>query len=177
MSKSIIPHENWFRLMTFIEFWDHELQMHPYDRFQPAEYVHNVFDRHTRNIREIGQIILAKQPNDKGNFTWKGYKNINITSDLESDVEKFVEDDKNVFYSFNEMLVTGYQIKIYFDEKNESMKALATCFDADSVNYGYAMSAWAGDWYTALAVLIFKHYEVADKIWEDGTVTKVNKFG
>jgi len=120
---------------------------------------------------------MTKKVNDKANFTWKGYKNINITSDLEAEVEKFVSDDKNVFHSFNEMLVTGYQIKIYFDEKTESMKAVATCFDGDSVNHGYALSAWASDWYTALAVLIFKHCEIAEKVWEDASVSKINKFG
>lgn len=120
---------------------------------------------------------MAKSKEKKAKFEWKGYVNINIPESEHSKLEKFVSDEKNVFFSYNQMLTQNYQIKQYFDDYTESIKTTVVCHDADSPNFGYALSAFAEDWFTSLAVLIYKHCEIADSDWDNASSVTMRKFG
>lgn len=120
---------------------------------------------------------MAKKSEKAAKFEWKGYVNVNITQDQIPALEKLATDEKNVFFSYNAMLTTNYQIKQYYDDYVDGIKTVATCYDSKSPNFGYALSAYADNWYNSLACLIFKHNEVCDGDWLDGNTVTMPKFG
>lgn len=118
-----------------------------------------------------------KKDKKKTKFVWKGYANVGITEPDVSGLEKFVADEKQVFSLYNQMLVTNYQIKLYFDDYTESIKCVAVCHQPDDPNFGFALSSYAEDWYTALAVMIYKHHTICDRDWDNASSKTLRKFG
>ena len=110
-------------------------------------------------------------------FTWKGYKNINISDKLHDSVEKFLTDDKEIFALWNSLLLKDYTFKFYFDVKSESFKCTVTCMNSEEPNFGYAMSAYGDNWYTALGVVIFKHVEISQGDWDSVASDSFGRFG
>lgn len=110
-------------------------------------------------------------------FKWLGYKNIHIPEIMRESAQAFCTDEKNVWFSFNQLLIKGYTVKVYFDKKQESFKCTLTCQSHEEANFGYAMSSYAGDWYTSLAICIYKHYELADEDWSSIESKASKSFG
>lgn len=120
---------------------------------------------------------MAKSDKKKPKFDWQGYVNIDVPERKHTDLEQYVADDKQVFFCYNSLLTTDYQFKQYFDSYTQAIKTVVTCYNADSENFGYAMTAYAEDWYTSLAVAIYKHMVLADGIWSSAASNKVKRFG
>lgn len=118
-----------------------------------------------------------KKPTTKPKFEWLGYVNIHIPESKVSALEAFVSDDKNVYVLYNQLLTTRYTFKQFYDDYTDSIKTTVTCYQHDSVNFGYALSAYADNWYDSLAILIFKHEVLADRDWSSAQSKKVRKFG
>lgn len=113
-----------------------------------------------------GNMVKSKKTK-KPVFKWLGYANISIPNSMSSQCEARIKDEKSVMEFFSEMQWLGYTFKFYADKASESIKVTCTCYVEDSPNFGWALSAYAGNWYTALAVLTFKHYDIAKENWTD----------
>lgn len=172
-----ISHQEYFRLQLFKHFWVQEMIKDKSERFKPLRHQKTLFTSHQRNMRKVSKIMSHKKDKKKPKFVWKGYCNVGITEPDVSALEKFVSDEKTVFAEYNQMLVTNYQIKIYFDDYSESMKCVAVCHQHDDPNFGYALTSYAEDWYTAIAVMIFKHLKLCDKDWDNASSKTLRKFG
>lgn len=159
-------HNQLFKLKGFTRFWVNEMEKDKADRHQPLKHLYSEFECHAQNMKRIGNRIMAKKKETTKAFKWNGYCNVDVPSAMSGDVANWLADEKEVFAHYNDMLVDGYQIKVYFDQKNERMCANAICHNGDSENFGHALSAFAGDWYTALGVLIFKHEVICEGDWQ-----------
>lgn len=174
---AIASHERYFRLLEFRQFWFNTAEQHPVDRSINPEHLNTRLMYHRRNINRIKREIFSMTKKSTKQFKWQGYVNIDIPASHVGDAKKFIADDKNVWYSFNQIMVDGYQVKVYFDNSHENFKCVLTCYADNSPNFGYALSAFGDDWYTAIAVVLFKHYELTDGNWNESATSISNPFG
>lgn len=170
-------YNQYWRLQLFRRFWITEIEKNPGKRFIPVRYRENTITLHQRNMRKWAEIMSKKAKAKTPKFEWKGYANVGITEAYVADLEKYVKDEKSVFADYNQMLVTNYQIKLYFDDYSESIKCVAVCHQHDDPNFGYALSAFAENWYEALAVMIFKHIHICERDWDNASSKTVRKYG
>lgn len=173
----IIPHKHHLKLERFKDFWGEQLSERKHNRMKPQKHRYNIFDQHSRNMKQIGDMIMAKKKKEEVKFEWAGYVNIDIPENRHSDLEIYIADDKQIFFQYNTLLTTNYQIKQYWDDYVEAIKTNAVCYDPESPNFGYALSSFADDWYTSLAVLCYKHFEYAQGDWKAMASNKIKKFG
>lgn len=167
-------------LMSFyanMDWFESEADKHSCGRYKNVNYLNTRISQYQILMKRIYRTIMAKDKKPSQTFKWNGYKNISIPESHSSEVDRFVADSENVFFTFNQLITTDYTFKFYFDGKSESYKCTVTCYNPDSSNYGYALSAYAADWFTALAVLIYKHTEIADSDWNSVAVDKLNSYG
>lgn len=122
--------------------------------------------------------MTKKKSNKKTNtFTFNGYANIGIPDSMSNLVEQHIKDAQAIFEEVNTLAVDGYSIKIYHDSEQGNFRASLTCMNAEDDNYGFVLSAYAADWFTALAVLTFKHFDVAKENWQDYTQKSTGGWG
>lgn len=173
----MISHETYYRLSKSVLYLRTEYNKHSRDRERRIYWINDMLRRHARYVSRAckeAKIPMAKKAEK---FKFNGYVNVSIPASEVNRAEKFIADDKNVFMMLGQSIVDGYKIACKFDEDNESIVATATCFDADSPNFGYVMSSFGGDWYTAVAALLFKHYELTDEDWSSFVGNSGNRFG
>ena len=120
---------------------------------------------------------MPKKTTKEQKFVWKGYCNIHIPTNSEDAVLAFIKDEKTVFFEQNQLLITDYTIKFQVDKKSDAIKCTATCYDPDNPNFGHALSAYSDDWYSAMAVLIYKHTQIADRDWTENIQPERRSFG
>ena len=120
---------------------------------------------------------MAKKKLETKKFDWQGYVNIDVPENRHGDLEKYISDEKQIFFQYNVLLTTNYQVKQYFDTYVDAIKTNAVCYDENSPNFGYALSSYAEDWYTSLAVLCYKHFVYSDGDWHSVASNKVKRFG
>lgn len=173
----MITHTQWFKLQMFRTFWQLELLKDAKDRFKPKKHAYTIFDRHVRNLHKVMDNIMPKKAKAKPKFEWQGYVNIDVPESKHTELEKFVSDDKTVFFEYNAMLTTDYKITQYFDTYVQGIKTTCTCYNAESSNFGYCLTSYAEDWYTSLAVLVFKHLKYSDRDWHSVASNKIKRFG
>lgn len=119
---------------------------------------------------------MAKKSNSK-KVAWKGYVNIPIPTKMVERAERFCKDSDNVFSQMNQLIYEGYSIKFVQGSEEGQIRCNLYCADPDSDNAGLSLGAWAGDWYTALAVAIFKHQIVAKGLWDGYEKPDLGSFG
>lgn len=139
--------------------------------------IQSYFTRAELAYELLERVMAKKTSKDKISFEFKGYININIHESQYPAVEKFMSDDKSIWHDFTTMVSTGYTFKFYYDGNSEAYKVVVTCFYNESPNFGYSMSAYGNDWFTALAAVLFKHVEIADGDWSSFSSTTNRKFG
>lgn len=72
------------------------------------------------------------------------------------------------------LLASGYRVGVSYNTGNTAFIVSVTCRDDSSVNAGCTFTAFAGDWYTALRVALFKHYVVAQENWRGAGSERTN---
>lgn len=164
---NMIAFKDYVRLIRFRNFFEQELAKHPIERERRIGFLSTRFFSDSIARENIYEELKMVKKSTKNKFEWKGYANITIPQSEESKVVKFIADDKAVYERYTVILRDGYKIAFQSHEEEESIKITATCYDPDDPNYGMALSAYAHDWYTALAVLLYKHFEVSDTVWTD----------
>lgn len=110
-------------------------------------------------------------------FVFKGYVNINLRSEHTEDVNKTIADRASVLEAYNRLLWASYSFKFYTKGEEESIKLTVTCFDDKSPNFGHALSSYGQDWYVALAVLCYKHFDIAGEDWTSVSSSINSPFG
>ena len=97
---------------------------------------------------------------------WKGYCKVNLTRE-----QNEVFENEHAALQINpaelDILVNdGYKISFSWDDYNSGVSASLYATNAKMEWAGYSLSAWAGDVQTALNLLLFKHFVVAEQRWE-----------
>jgi hypothetical protein len=109
--------------------------------------------------------------------TWKGYVNITIPAKMNDKVLSYVKDDKNVWQQLTQIIDEGYTVKFVKGKEDGEVRCNLYCQNPDDDNAGYSLGAWATDWYTALAVCLFKHFVIAQGLWEGYEKPDTGSFG
>lgn len=110
-------------------------------------------------------------------FVFKGYVNINISESRSSEFVKYSKDASKVWLDYAQALVDGYAIKANFDDKTGQHRASLTGFHKTGDNFGYVIGGFADDWFTALAVVLFKHFHISGENWSDYAEVDKRTFG
>ena len=165
------------KLFLHRAWWWNEAESVPAGREKSLEIINRSLYSINYSIKRILSKMPAKKKSKQAKVEWIGYQNISIPTSMVEGCEKYIADTKEVWSDYTEILVEGYTVKMYYDKDEESYKATLTCFIAESPNAGFALSAFGGDWFTALAVVLYKHSYVADGDWSSVANTSKRKFG
>lgn len=63
------------------------------------------------------------------------------------------------------LLEDGYRLGFSYNPQNDAFICSVTCKAEESVNNGCTFTAFAGSWFEALEVALFKHFVVAQEQW------------
>ena len=129
------------------------------------------------SVYRIANKMPAKKTKSTKEYKWLGYANVNIPSDRIPDAEEYIKDQNQVHQHLITAFASGLTVKLYFDDKSDSYKTVFTDHNPESPNYGYAMSSYGSDWFTALASGLFKHFVLVDCDWTSSVSTTKRSFG
>lgn len=132
-----------------------------------AQKTHDVgtwFLVYSDNLQEIAG-DMAKNGKSDVKFEFKGFVNLRLSED---DKGQILEAKRNVEIMMQDcgaLIYNGYKLSFNYDRYSGAQQVTLTCTAPDDPNYGYAISARHPDLDTALATLLYKHYELANAIW------------
>lgn len=108
---------------------------------------------------------LMPKANENGKFEFKGFVNIRLSEEHKQAIGAL---GGNLAQSMQELcglIYTGYKVAIAYDRFSGAIQVTLTCQDVASTNYGYAISSRHPDIATAIASVLFKHFDIADGVW------------
>jgi len=70
-----------------------------------------------------------------------------------------------VFDTFDELLLEGYKFSFGLNAGNDAVMCTVTCRADGSVNKGLTCTSFAADWFTALQVSLYKHFQITKGDW------------
>lgn len=122
---------------------------------------------------------MAKKKTSKTttSFEFKGYANVLIPEADGNKVAAHIKDAQAVYEEINTLAKDGYSVKVYYNDDDGNFRASLTCMNPEDSNFGYVLASYAQDWFTAVAVLTFKHFDVTKENWQEYTTAKTNSFG
>jgi len=173
----ILPYTSYRDIQQFNEFFRLQSNMCPSDREKSNRRLYSLFDWHHIRLRRLIGTWKPDMAKKKAKFEWKGYVNVTVSETEATALKTYMADDKLVFQEMSQVIVEGYTIKIYYDDVKANFRASLTCYKVDDDNYGFMLGAFADDWYTALVVLLFKHYRVAKETWSDYQQQDTRSYG
>ena len=84
----------------------------------------------------------------------------------------------SVYDAMVEVMSDGYRVAFNYDGARDAVVASLTCRNEDIANYNGVLNAFAGDWFQALRVVLYKHYVVLSENWSaDGSAANRPSFG
>lgn len=110
--------------------------------------------------------MAAKKTTKVKKAEWKGYHKINLTREQNEDFEANHSQTEVTFSELDILINNGYKISLNWDDYNTGVSASLYASNQKMEWAGYTLSAWAGDAQTAVALLLYKHYVVAQEQWE-----------
>lgn len=96
---------------------------------------------------------------------WTQFVDIVVGVADASKIEKAYPAGEDVFNDMAALLEGGYRVSFAYNPSNDAMVCTVTCKAEGSVNEGKTYTSFAGDWFTALKVAMYKHYHVSKGSW------------
>lgn len=109
--------------------------------------------------------VTSGNPNGGKSQQWTTFVDIPMTGVTPSDLDDRYGTYDALEADVNELLNAGYRIAFSFNENNSAFICSVTCKASGDENEGCTYTAFAGDWYTALRVAMYKHYVIAQGVW------------
>ena len=131
----------------------------------------------TRVLRKAFTMPKRKATSNRRAFTFNGYVNVSVPETMTKDLESKIVQSAWIFSQMAQAISDGYNLKVYHDAEGGHYRASFTCFDPESENHGYMLSAFASDWYTAVGVLLYKHFDVAGEDWNSWKQSNDRPYG
>jgi len=131
------------------------------------------FDSKLANV--LGDLTMAGKKDD--NFTFKGFININMSVEQKNTFRAWDADTSEIDDMLATVLHQGYKLSAAYDNHNSAFVVSMTCKQAKLPNYGYTMSARAGDLKSAEALLMYKHFFLVGEVWESYSPTEDDLLG
>jgi len=110
--------------------------------------------------------MATKKTNQVKKAEWKGYHKINLSREQNEDFEANHSQTQVTFAELDILCNNGYKFSLSWDDYNTGVSASLYAQSKKMEWAGYTLTAWAGDAQTATALLLYKHYVVAEEQWE-----------
>ena len=117
---------------------------------------------------------MAKKPETKPttNSWQQQFVRCELDKETKERVKKWDVKYESTMDGLDRMLNDGYKVSIVRDAQHDCMSIFATCTDKNNPNSGFCLTARAPGFLDALKVLVFKHFDVLQEQWDDGTGQK-----
>lgn len=97
---------------------------------------------------------------------WGGYVNLRVTEDERSDFDGwFIEEEANLSDMLAQAIVDGLKVSVSYDAENSSAIATFTGAGCIGDKARYVLTARNADWWSAIALLLYKHHVLLDADW------------
>jgi hypothetical protein len=111
----------------------------------------------------------AKKPPTQNSTNWNTkFVDIPLTGVTFAEIAETFEKEDAVFDAFSDLLADGYRVGFTYNPANDAVICSVTCRDDESVNAGCTFTAFAGNWFDALRVALYKHFVIAEQNWTRG---------
>lgn len=119
------------------------------------------------------------KPAEKQKATWNTtFVDIPLTGQTEEEIYGHFKSTEGVYEAATELLESGYRLGFSYNPQNDAFICSVTCKDESSENANQTFTAFAGSWFDALLVALYKHRVVAGGVWSKGASQKVGaRFG
>lgn len=97
---------------------------------------------------------------------WKGYIKINLTVDQDKEFDVWITSVTDTFSWMDTLVDSGYKISFSYDAYHTGVSAAIYCTDAKMEWAGYSLTAWGEDVEEAYLMLCYKHFVIANQMWE-----------
>lgn len=109
------------------------------------------------------RLTMAKANNNQS--TWKGFVECKLTEQEKENFAEWDVHDNDLFLLLSEAVIAGHKQSLTWNKQNETFVFSLTGNDGSGKHEGYTLSAFAGDWYIALRVLLYKHCVLLEGDW------------
>ena len=169
--------------MDFSQQWDDYILSHeasiersPRDWFEYAR----IADRHTfkpyfmrllnlwSDTMARGKTLPTAKKQSTQSASWTQFVNIPVSAEDEPKMRAAYPSSAEVYGAMEDLLVGGYRISFNYDAQRDAIICAVTCKSEGNPNVGKTFTSFAGDWYTALTVSCYKHFQVTDEVWDAG---------
>lgn len=119
-----------------------------------------------------------KKPSVASSSAWTTFVEISLEGHSKDDLMQAFPEVDDVHDAVTDMMVEGYRFSFSHNKQNDAMIVSVTCKNDDSPNVGCTYTSFAGDWFAALRVAVYKHIVVAEGQWvRDGKPVARAEFG
>lgn len=130
------------------------------------------FSNMTRRIKDNED--KAQKPSPKSSaakpteLEWGGFINLRLTELQKNDFKIwFTDNNDTVSDRVESLLIDGFKLSIAFNADNDTFSASVIGCLLVSSQKRYAVSAYAPNWWQAIALVIYKHFVIAEQKWDD----------
>lgn len=130
------------------------------------------------------EVMMArgKKPAVAGKDTGNGYSTVFVEIPVgdtkDADIARFFGSSDGLSEHVEDVIRSGYRIGVTYNAQNDAVIASLTCRETTDPNAGCTLTAFAGDWVTAIQVVLYKHLVIASKNWRGSEVQTVRpRFG
>lgn len=118
-------------------------------------------------------------PGEGTKSTWNTtFVDIPLTGVSEEELYAYFTSTELVYDQAAELLESGYRLGFSYNAQNDAFICSVTCKDETSPNANKTFTAFAGTWFDALMVALYKHRVVAGGVWSKGSSDMTRpKFG
>lgn len=107
-----------------------------------------------------------------GRVEWKGYVSPSLTQTEKRAFKKWASNSDEVNRQLQTTIDSGYTLKIDYMENDGAYRAVLYCQRKGHADAGYALSVFAGDWWTAALRVVYCHNEILRSDWSSLTGTR-----
>jgi hypothetical protein len=81
------------------------------------------------------------------------------------EIDSVYAQSDTVYDGLEGLLGSQYRVGFAYNVQNDAVICSVTCKDEDGVNSGKTFTSFAGTWYDALRVSLYKHYVICEEKW------------
>jgi len=112
-----------------------------------------------RGVKKVDSSPVSKGAN------WTTFVEISLAGHTMSQIRDEYPTVESVYDKFNGFIGEGYRVSFSYNEQNDAVIVSVTCKVLASPNAGCTYTSFAGDWFFALQIALYKHYVVTKGDW------------
>lgn len=118
----------------------------------------------------VARGISQKLPTGKEKASWNTtFVDIPLGATTEDALFAQFDNEGAVYDQATKLLEAGYRLGFSYNGQNDAFICSVTCKDEASPNANKTFTAFAGSWYEALMVALYKHYVISSGDWSKGS--------